>query len=129
MLGLLFSVIAAATSAPVTISNCELDQTFGSGRTIMYCDLTNTGTVAIAEIHFKATTRDANRAIPWSKNDGWPRGRMEISGGLEPGETINQLMMLPETPPRAPVETLLVDLYEIKAFGANGEPVTSPPTP
>lgn len=130
MLGLLFSVITAATAAPVTISNCELDQTFGSGRSVMYCDVTNTGTVAIGTIKYNASSRDIHRTIPWSgKDDGWPRGTMRISGGIEPGETLRHILMLPNTPHHAPIETLEIELYDLEALGADGLPITSPPKP
>lgn len=122
MLGLIFSVITAASAAPVTISNCELNRSILISRSIMECDVTNTGTVAIGKISFRVTVRDTNRAIPWNTSDSeeWT----SFKGGIEPGETLRHTIIFPEFPERANPETMVVDITGLVAFGPDDQPIT-----
>lgn len=121
MLWLLFSVVTAASEAPVTITNCELADL--RGRTALRCDLTNTGTEAIASIRFRAVLRDENRTVPWAATPGSSTEMIAISGGIEPSESLSEFLVLPAIPDRAEKETLRIEILDLRAFGVDDQPI------
>ena len=121
MLWLIFSVVTAASHAPVTLSNCEMADL--RGQTAMRCDLTNTGTEAIASIRFRAVLRDENRTVPWAATPGSSTETVAISGGIEPGESLSELLVLPSIPERAEKETLRIEILDLRAFGLDDLPI------
>ena len=126
MLWMLFSVLAGTSAAPVAISNCEIaDESLGI-TALMWCDITNNGPSAVGQIRYIATVKDAAREIPWSKTPDHRKEVQTISGGIEPGETVRDLLSIPGFPERASTETMIVELAEIEAFGADGNPITPP---
>lgn len=125
------ALIATALASPgiaQEIDNCAAETRQGfPTRMLVRCDITNTYDVAIAEISFAISSKSENRSVPWTDTIN----RLSISGGIEPNETISELVVVESLPRRAidELEEIKWTAIAIEAWDPNGLPLMNPLQP
>jgi hypothetical protein len=108
-------------AAAADAKNCILPNAHQS-RTdlIVTCDVTNTGTVPIAEIGYRVVISQPNRTVPWIDKIR----ATTVPGGIEAGETINLKFFVDGSiSERADRSALQVAITVIEAEDVNGQPI------
>lgn len=100
----------------VQISNCSVAKTDYSFLEIGRCEATNLTETAISLLSYSRVTKDRNRTVPWSTVD---LQRIRISGGIEPGETVEIAVDAGFVPTRASRDTLIIVVEPIAVFDVN----------
>ena len=122
------ALIATALASPSIaqeINNCVPEQSQNvPSRISLSCDITNTLDAAIAEIQVEVVSKSQNRTVPWTETVR----RFGVSGGIEPGETIYQLVAVEVLPQRAMDELneVVWSVTAIEAWDVSGLPIMNP---
>jgi hypothetical protein len=116
--------LAAMTASPllaeigdaVQIDGCVLVESNWGER--MNCDVTNLSGTAIAQIGYAFLITQEGRSVAWmdTRNDNSGRNLLQISGGLEPGETYEfgfQFSYLSERADRSKVDVSVIPTFAI----------------
>ena len=107
------------------IDNCVGEQMRNSlARVSVSCDITNTLDAAIAEIQVEIVAKSQNRTVPWTETTS----RFDVSGGIEPNETINHLVAVELLPSRASneLDEIVWSVTAIEAWDITGLPIMNP---
>jgi hypothetical protein len=116
--------LAAMTGSPlladiedaVQIDGCAfVDSVMGEG---LNCDVTNLSDTAIAKIGYAFLITQEGRSVAWmdTRGDNSRRNEMQISGGLEPGETFEASFLfihLSERADRSKVDVSVIPTFAI----------------
>ena len=116
---------SASPSLTQEIDNCvaEKNQNVPS-RLSVSCDITNTLDAAIAEIEVEVVSKSSNRTVPWTDSIS----RFGVPGGIEPRETVHQLVAVAVLPQRAigEINEIVWTVTAIEAWDVSGLPIMNP---
>ncbi len=115
----------AMPSKAQEIDNCVAEQSHNvPARISVTCDITNTLDTAIAEIQVEIVSKSQNRTVPWTETVS----RIGVPGGIEPNETINQLVAVEVLPQRAisRFNEIVWSITAIEAWNVIGLPIMNP---
>jgi hypothetical protein len=111
------SPLQAEIEDAVQIDGCAfVDSIIGGER--LNCDVTNLADTAIAQIGYAFLITQEGRSVAWmdTRNDNSGRNLLQISGGLEPGETFAfgfRFMYLSERADRSKVDASVIPTFAI----------------
>lgn len=123
LLAFLFALIpvSAIAGSPIVIERCALDRgAAGNAADVLVCSVTNRSDTPVASFGYSLRAADSDRTVPWVdlKNE-----TLFISGGVEPGETIQVRMQMISLPDRADRDRLEFTVVPLVAIDANGEKI------
>jgi hypothetical protein len=101
------ATIGSPAFAGVTVENCLIVEDWPGFRPPVACDFTNTGPTAIDQFHAAVTITEEGRTFPWFEGEG---ETVNIPGGMEPGETVNLMLIQPSLPSRAVIADLVISV-------------------
>jgi hypothetical protein len=89
---------------------------------LMICRFTNHGQAAVSALSFHHLHTEEGREVPWvdTRTDSTPWGRIGFAGGIEPGETIEEVVRLPFIPARADRERIDFHFIPVSAVDHEG---------
>lgn len=117
------AALIVSPAAALELSDCRYDDRHSG---FMTCAATNAAGPAVASFTYGITVREDGRSIPWGEagSPGLPpRSSGLISGGIEPGETVELFLIAPDIPKRADRSKLILDVEVYEVRGADGQPI------
>lgn len=118
--GVLAAGAAQAQEPALSIENCvALDDRAYT----VECDVTNLSDTAVASFGYSVLITQPDRTVPWlDLRDGPPRGT-SIGGGIEPGETIRELLIADNISSRADMAKIVIEVTPTEVYDVNDEPI------